>query len=103
VNRLAAQREYYLREKEIRKNALKSALDSQVKNKPLELPRALPDSEVFGQYDAKNERLAVMKKKEIETFKFHKDLIEQRKREDLLRQIREQEQDAENIERAKEE
>lgn len=100
---LAAQREYYLREKEIRKNALKSALDSQVKNKPLELPRALPDSEVFGQYDAKNERLAVMKKKEIETFKFHKDLIEQRKREDLLRQIREQEQDAENIERAKEE
>ena len=44
-----------------------------------------------------------MKKKEIDTFKFHKDLIEQRKREELLRQIREQEQDAENIERVKEE
>ena len=44
-----------------------------------------------------------MKKKEIDTLKFHKDLIEQRKREALLRQIREQEQDAENIERVKEE
>ena len=82
---------------------MKSALDNQVKNKPAEVPRAFADSEVFGQYDAKNEKLAIMKKKEVETFKFHKELIEQRKRDELLRQIREQEQDAENIERAKEE
>lgn len=100
---LAAQREYYLKEKNQRKNELKNALDYQVKNKPNELPKALPDSEVFGQYDQKNERLALMKRKEIETFKFHKDLVEQRKREELLKQVKDQELDAENIERVKEE
>jgi hypothetical protein len=100
---LAAQREFYLREKETRKNALKTALDSQVRHKPDELPRAEPDSEVFGQYDAKNQRLALIKKKELETHEFHRNLIEQRKREELLRQMTEQEQDAENIERCKEE
>lgn len=58
---------------------------------------------MFGQHDAKNERLAVMKKKELETSKYHKELIEQRKREQLLAQMTEQEIDAENIERVKEE
>lgn len=76
---------------------------SQVKNKGAQLPRAEPDSEVFGEYDAKNEKLVEQKRREIEAFKYHKDLIEQRKREDLLRQVREQEMDAENIERCKEE
>ncbi len=67
------------------------------------MPRAEPDSQIFGDLDAKNERLALMKKREIETFQFHKDLVEQRKREQLLRQITEQEKDAEDVERVKEE
>lgn len=74
-----------------------------VKNKPSELPRVLPDGEVFGLNDAKNERLAMQKRREIEAYKFNKDTVEQRKREDLLNQLREQEVDAENLERVKEE
>ncbi|CAF0878677.1 unnamed protein product [Brachionus calyciflorus] len=100
---LAAQREAFLKEKAKRRNDLKNTLDFQVKNKPAELPRVLPDGEVFGQYDAKNERLMQQKLKEIEASKFNLETVEQRKREDLLSSIKELEQDAENIERAKEE
>jgi hypothetical protein len=67
------------------------------------LPRALPDSEVFGQYDAKNEKLQEARGREVEALRFNKDKVEQRKREELLSQLREQEMDAENIERVKEE
>ncbi len=102
-NSLAAQREAYLKEKYQRQKELKSSLDYQVKTKPSGLPRAEPDSQIFGDLDAKNERLALMKKREIETLQFHKDLVEQRKREQLLRQITEQEKDAEDVERVKEE
>lgn len=103
IKSLAVQREAYLKEKYQRQNDLKHALDSQVKNKPTGLPKVVPDSEVFGLNDAKNEKLAVMKKKEVDAFKYHKDLIEQRRREQLLNQLRDQERDYENLERSKEE
>ena len=74
-----------------------------VKHKPEELPRALPDSEVFGEWDAKNEKLAQAKMREVEAFKYNKEKIEQRKREELLGNLREQEIDSENVERMKEE
>jgi hypothetical protein len=44
-----------------------------------------------------------MKKKELDAFQYHKDLIEQRRREQLLHQLRDQERDYENLERSKEE
>lgn len=100
---MAAHREAYLREKQQRQHDLKHALDTQVKTKPAGLPKVVPDSEVFGLNDAKNEKLAVMKKKELDAFKYHKDLIEHRRREQLLQQLREQERDYENLERSKEE
>lgn len=100
---MAAQREAYLREKFQRQNDLKHALDSQVKNKPSGLPKVVADSEVFGLNDAKNEKLAQMKKRELDAFQYHKELIEQRKREQLLNQLREQEKEYENLERSKEE
>ena len=99
---LAAQREAYLKEKQQRQTDLKMALDTQVKNKPAELPKVLPDGEVFGSLDAKNEKLAEMRRREVDTFNYHKRLIDERKRDDLLRAVKEQEQDAENLERIKE-
>ena len=100
---MAARREAYLKEKTRRQNDLKSALDFQVKNKPIGIPKIFPDAEVFGEHDAKNEKLAEQRRRELDAFKYHKDLIEQRRREELLRQVREQEMDAENVERCKEE
>ena len=67
------------------------------------MPKVVPDGEVFGLNDAKNEKLAHMKKKELDAFNYHKELIEQRRREQLLNQLREQEKDYENLERSKEE
>jgi hypothetical protein len=67
------------------------------------LPKVLPDGEVFGHYDAKNEKLAWMKRKEIEQHNYNKEIIEQRKREALLNQLKEQEKDSENIEKIREE
>ena len=50
-----------------------------------------------------NEKLAEIKKRERETLQWHKDLVEQRKREELLRQTREQEKDVELLEQAHQE
>ncbi len=100
---MAAQREAYLKEKFQRQNDLKQALDTQVKHKPPGLPRVVADSEVFGVNDAKNEKLAQMKKRELEASQYHRELIEQRRREQLINQLREQERDYENVERTKEE
>ena len=100
---MAAQRENYLKTKYQKQADLKNALDTQVRNKPLPLPKALPDGEVFGQYDAKNEKLTRMKQKEIEQHLYNKEAIEQKKRLALLSQLKEQEVDMENNEKLREE
>lgn len=100
---LVQQREAYLRDKHQKQNQLKSALDYQVQNKPFQLPRAEFDGEVFGKNDMSDEKLAEIRKRERDTFLMHKDLVEQRKREELLRQAREQEMDSEMLDRIKEE
>ena len=82
---------------------MKHSLDTLVRTKEPQVPRAYADSEVFGQYDAKNEKLTHTRRREVEGFKFNKEVAEQKKREELLNQIREQEKDFENIERVKEE
>ncbi len=74
-----------------------------MKNKPAELPRVVPDGEVFGEYDAKNERLAQIKAREKETSKYHRELIEAKRREKLLEAVRNQEEEAENLDRVREE
>ena len=78
----------------------KEALDVQVRTKPTEVPRAFADSEVFGDLDAKSEHQLAMKRKEIETQNYHMALVEQRKREQLLQEAREQQADAEIVEQA---
>ncbi len=100
---MAARREAYLKEKNQKQTELKHTLDMQVKNKPPELPRVIPDGEVFGEYDAKNERLSLIKQREVETFKFHKELVENKKREKLLQHVKDQEEEAENLDRVREE
>jgi hypothetical protein len=67
------------------------------------LPRALPDGEVFGQYDMKNEKLAQNKKREIEGARFNLEYYQQQKREELLHNLRAHEVDSENIDKMKEE
>lgn len=100
---LAMQRENYLKTKYQRQVDLKNALDTQVKHKPAGLPKVLPDSEVFGQYDSKNEKLSRMKNKEIEQHLHNKETIEQKKRQELLTQLKDQENEAENNEKLREE
>ncbi len=100
---MTAQRENYLKTKYQKQADLKNALDTQIKNKPPPLPKVLPDGEVFGQYDAKNEKLTRMKQKEIEQHLYNKEAIEQKKRVALLSQLKEQEVDVENNEKLREE
>jgi len=102
-NSLASQRENYLKTKYQKQTDLKNALDTQIKNRPAPLPKVLPDSEVFGLYDAKNEKLTRMKQKEIEQHLYNKEAIEQKKRLALLTQLKDQEVDMENNEKLREE
>jgi hypothetical protein len=74
-----------------------------VQNKAFQLPKSEFDGEVFGKSDMNDEKLTEIRKRERDTLLWHKDLVEQRKREELLRQTREQELDAEMIEKSKEE
>ena len=100
---MAAKREAYLKEKQQKQKDLKFSLDSLVRTKEPQVPRAYPDSEVFGQNDVNDEKLMKKRARENEGLKFNKDVFEQKKREVLLSHVKEQEKDAENIERAKEE
>lgn len=68
-----------------------------------EIPRCQANGEIFGEYDAKNEKLAQAKARQIEASRYNKEKVEQRKREEILGQLRDQEVDSENIERMKEE
>jgi hypothetical protein len=50
-----------------------------------------------------NERLRLKREQEKEVFEYHKNLVEQRKREELLKQSNNQEYDAEMIQKVREE
>lgn len=50
-----------------------------------------------------NERLRLKREQEKEIFEYHKNLVEQRKREELLKQTNDQEQDADIIQKVREE
>lgn len=100
---LASQREAYLRTKLQKQTDLKNALDTQVKNRPAGLPKVLPDNEVFGLYDARNDKLAKLKANEMDQHNYNREAIEHRKRDALLNQLKEQETDAENNEKIREE
>ncbi len=67
------------------------------------MPKGESDGEVFGKHDMNDEKLAEIRKRERETFLMHKDLVDQRKREEILRQTREQEMDSEMLDRVNEE
>ena len=55
------------------------------------MPKTLPDADIFGLNDMTNEKIAEIRRREKETLQFHKELVEQRKREELLNQIKEEE------------
>jgi hypothetical protein len=74
-----------------------------VQNKPLQLPKAEPENEYIGKNDMNQEKWIAKQMHNREIAKVQKNQIEERKRDELLRQIREQEEDAENILRDKHE
>ncbi|CAF0727510.1 unnamed protein product [Didymodactylos carnosus] len=91
---LANERETYIKNKRLHQEEMKSALDTQVRTKPAGLPISEPDGAMFGLNDMTTDKLIERKKNAMEIFKQQKEIVEQRQREQLLRQLREQEHEA---------
>ncbi|XP_076444889.1 coiled-coil domain-containing protein 81-like [Babylonia areolata] len=99
---LAAQREQNIKNKIEQVDSYKKALDTQVRFKPTLLPPREPDTEVFGKNDTTNETLAERRRRAQQLFQEQRDLVDQRKREVILRRLAEQERDQMILEKTKE-
>lgn len=88
---LAQEREVYFRNKRLHQAELKSALDNQVRNKPSALPTGEPSMPYFGLNDMSTEKLLERRLHAVDLSRQQKDVVEQRERQHLLEQIRDQE------------
>ncbi|CAF3701907.1 unnamed protein product [Rotaria sordida] len=88
---LAQERDNYFKNKRRHQEGLKNALDNQIRNKPTELPTCESETPYFGLHDVSPEQLQERRLHAIEIVRQQKDLIEQRQRQQLLKQIRDQE------------
>ncbi|CAF1191121.1 unnamed protein product [Rotaria sp. Silwood1] len=88
---LAQERDNYFKNKRRHQEELKNALDNQIRNKPTELHTCEPETPYFGLNDMSSEQLKERRLHAIEIVRQQKDLIEQRQRQQLLKQIRDQE------------
>lgn len=75
----------------------------QLRYKPLPIPRREPDIEIFGKNDMTNEKLAERRRRAQLLLQEQQEMVGQRKREAILRQLAEQERDQMVLERAKQE
>ncbi|XP_013385182.1 coiled-coil domain-containing protein 81 [Lingula anatina] len=102
---LAAQRETYLREKVNQTDQYRKALSAQLKFKPVPLPARVPDSNepIFGKFDSTNEKLFEQKKRARDVFREQLDIVEQRKREAILRRLTDQKDEEEMLNKTKQE
>lgn len=100
---LALQREQYLREKKESSDAYRKALDSQVRCKPLPIPALEPDSRapIFGVYDATDEKLVERKMRAHQLYQEQLEMVAQRKREAILRDLRSQKEESNMLERTR--
>ncbi|KAK2557970.1 Coiled-coil domain-containing protein 81 [Acropora cervicornis] len=100
---LALQREQYLREKRESSDAYRKALDSQVRCKPLPIPALEPDSKapIFGVYDATNEKLVERKLRAQQLYQEQLEMVAQRKRDAILRDLRNQKEESDMLERTR--
>ncbi|CAF1656507.1 unnamed protein product, partial [Adineta ricciae] len=87
---LAQERESYIRNKRLQQEQLKSTLLNQIHSKPKEVPDQ-PDATLFGLNDMSTEKLQERRLHAMDIVRQQKELIEQRQRQQLLKQIQEQE------------
>lgn len=69
---------------------MKNALDEQMRTKPNELPQGEPDSPYFGLNDMTKEKFHQRRLQAMELVRQQRELIEQRQRKELFKQIDEQ-------------
>ncbi|CAF1282917.1 unnamed protein product, partial [Didymodactylos carnosus] len=94
AEQLASEREAFIRNKRLKQEEMKNALDTQIRTKPVGLPVSESDGPIFGMNDMTTNKLIERRKNATETFKHQKEIVEQRQREQLLKQLREQEYEA---------
>ena len=70
--------------------------------KPIPLPPREPDGEIFGKNDTTNETLMERRRRAQTLFMDQKDLVDQRKRDNILKQLAEQERDQAILEKTQE-
>lgn len=100
---LALQREQYLREKRMGSDAYRKALDAQVRFKPLPIPALEPDSKapIFGVLDATEEKLIDRKKRAHQLYQEQLEMVAQRKRDAILKDLQNQKEESDMLERTR--
>ncbi|XP_073258017.1 coiled-coil domain-containing protein 81-like isoform X2 [Porites lutea] len=100
---LAMQREQYLREKKEGSEAYRKALDTQVRCKPLPIPALEPDSKapIFGVSDATDEKLMERKARAQQLYQEQLEMVAQRKRDAILKDLRNQKEESDMLERTR--
>lgn len=100
---LAMQREQYLREKKEGSDAYRKALDVQVRCKPLPIPALEPDSKapIFGVLDATDEKLIERKTRAHNLYQEQLEMVAQRKRDAILKDLRNQKEESDMLERTR--
>lgn len=100
---LAMQREQYLREKKEGSEAYRKALDTQVRCKPLPIPALEPDSKapIFGVLDATDGKLMERKARAQQLYQEQLEMVAQRKRDGILKDLRNQKEESDMLERTR--
>lgn len=95
---LAHEREALMKNKRLRQEEFKSVLENQMQNKPVQLPTCETETPYFGLNDVSPEKLRERRLHAMDIVRQQKELIEQRQRQLLLKQIQDQERDMKAME-----
>ncbi|XP_046583248.1 LOW QUALITY PROTEIN: coiled-coil domain-containing protein 81-like [Haliotis rubra] len=71
--------------------------------KPVPMPSCEPDSEVFGKNDMNNEKMAERRQRAHNLFREQQDFVSQKKRDIILKRLREQKEEEETLSRTRKE
>lgn len=100
---MAHERETYIRNKRLQQEEMKNALDNQIRSKPTGMPHAEIATPYFGVSDMTTDKLQERRLQAMEIFRQQKEVVEQRQRQQLLKQMREQEYESRALDAMKEE
>lgn len=98
---LARQRADYFKDKVMRTNLYKKALDTQVQNRELPSPEQRTDIYYFGKYNVTPEMMAEKKRVAIDIMNEQCQQVAQQKREAILKRMKEQQHDGDILEKNK--